>query len=209
VSWRFAAPATEQSVAILMPDATPTAFKVIVYNLDTAPVSASMTGWNVAPGEWEVTSGLDLKNEDQANSAIENRTVHFERSRSVDFKFAPRATTVLTFKLKTAGTPYWQRPDLGIDRDDVSVLGREVMVRIHSLGSVPSPAATLVLRGRDGAILAKEKIPALAAPNDLRPKTIKIEMALPDGATAVGATLELNPGEAFEEITRFNNAVTL
>ena len=50
VSWRFAAPANDQSVAILIPDATPTAFKVIAYNLETTPVQATMTGWNIDPG---------------------------------------------------------------------------------------------------------------------------------------------------------------
>ena len=50
VSWRFAAPANDQSVAILIPDATPTSFKVIAYNLETTPVHATMTGWNIDSG---------------------------------------------------------------------------------------------------------------------------------------------------------------
>src|SRR5258708_1964830 len=61
VSWKFAAPANDQSVAILVPSATMTAFKVIAYNLETAPVHATMTSWNIDPGVWEITQGVDTK----------------------------------------------------------------------------------------------------------------------------------------------------
>ena len=57
VSWRFQAPANEQSVAILVPEGTPDHIKIIAYNLDSAPVTASMTGWEIDPGKWEITQG--------------------------------------------------------------------------------------------------------------------------------------------------------
>ncbi len=37
--------------------------------------------------------------------------------------FAPHATTVIELKLVSKGVPYWSRPDLGIERDDVKVEG--------------------------------------------------------------------------------------
>ena len=37
MSWQFDAPATDESVAILVPEATPDHFKVIAYNLDCGP----------------------------------------------------------------------------------------------------------------------------------------------------------------------------
>jgi len=129
-------------MAIRIPSATATAFKVIAYNLDGLPVHATLTGWNVDPGEWEISQGIDTRGIDAADQAIETRTARFERSRSVDLTFAPRATTILTFKLKTPGTPYWQRPDLGIERSDVRIEGRAVSVRVHSLGSVDAPAGS-------------------------------------------------------------------
>ncbi len=57
VSWRFDAPADDQSVAILVPEATPDHVKIIAYNLDRVPVTAHMTGWEVDPGEWTMTQG--------------------------------------------------------------------------------------------------------------------------------------------------------
>lgn len=209
VSWRFAAPDNAQSVAILIPDATATGFKVIAYNLSTSPVQATMTGWNVDPGLWEITQGLDANDDDLADQAIATRTSLFERSRSVDLTLAPRATTVLTFKLKTPGTPYWARPDLGIDPEDVVVQGREVRVTVHSLGSVASPETSVGLCGRSGRAVVLEKIAGLPAPVDLLPKTATVVLQVPEGVEPRDCTVELDPQHQLEEITTLNNAVKL
>ena len=209
VSWKFRAPATDQSLGILIPDATPTSFKVIVYNLETLPVHASLTGWNIDPGVWEITQGIDTTGKDVADSAIEARTAVFERSHSLDFTFAARATTVLTFKLKTPGTPYWQRPDLGISRQDVTVQGRIINVQVHSLGSVATPEAAIAFRDHDGRIVATTKIPSIAAPVDLLPKTVTVSLTLPEGTPAEGGSIEIDPDHSFEEITQLNNGVSL
>ena len=209
VSWRFAPPANDQSVAILIPDATPTGFKVIAYNLETVPVHATMTGWNIDPGVWQVTQGVDTNNDDSADFNITSRTNAFERTGTLEFTFAPRAITVLTLKLKTPSTPYWQRPDLGVGRDDVQVHGREVRIRVHSLGSVPTPATTVVFRNPEGSIVATERIQSIPAPVDLLPKTVAIDMTLPDGTATEGGTVEIDPDHRLEEITRLNNVVKL
>jgi hypothetical protein len=209
VSWKFATPANDQSVAILVSDATATAFKVIAYNLETTPVRATMTGWNIDPGAWEITQGIDTNSDDNVDLDLTSRTNVFERTSSLELTFAPRATTVLTFKLKKPGTPYWQRPDLGLGPEDVQVRGREVRVKVHSLGSVPSPATTVVFRNCDGKIIAMEKVPSIPAPVDLYPKTADVILTLLDGADATGGTVEVDPDHEIEEITRLNNLVRL
>ena len=209
VSWKFAAPATGQSVAILVPQSTPTSFKVVAYNLETVPVKARMTGWNIDPGQWEVTQGIDTTGADEVDRELTTRTVPFERSRALDLTFAPRATTVLTCTLKQAGTPYWDRPDLGIDPEDVVVHGREVLVRVHSVGAAPAPETTVAFRDRSGRILAVDRVPPLPAPLDLMPKTVNVRLCLPDGATAAGGSVEVDPDHRLEEITTLNNVVHL
>ena len=209
VSWRFAAPANDQSVAILIPDATPTSFKVIAYNLETIPVHAAMTGWNIDPGIWEITQGLDTNNDDVADQALESHTAPFERSRSLDLTFAPRATTVLTFKLQTPGVPYWQRPDLGISRDDITIGMDALLVKVHSLGSVPTPETPIVFRTADGSIVASSVIPPLPAPVDLFPRAADVTLQLPRGTKTAGGTVVIDPDGQLLEITTVNNAVGL
>jgi len=159
VSWQFRAPADERSVAILIPDATPTGFTVVAHNLDPFPVHAVMTGWTIEPGSWEITQGIDRDHDDLADGAVSSREETFERSRALEFTLPPQVTSVLTFRLKTSGVPYWSRPDLGIDPEDVVFRNAALHVRVHSLGSVPSPAATLAFRDRKGRILASAPIP--------------------------------------------------
>ncbi len=131
--------------------------------------------------------------------------------RALDLTFAPRATTVITFRLKTPGTPYWRRPDLGLSREDVTVEpgGRALRVTVHSLGSVPAPATRLGFRDAQGRLVAAAAIGPMEAPVDLRPRTAAVRIILPEGVTAEGGSVEIDPDHALEEITELNNRVSL
>jgi len=205
VGWDFHAPANDQSVALIIPDATRTHFKVIACNLDNAPVTATMTGWNIDPGEWEYTQGIDSNGDDIADGQTQSHRVKFERSSSVDLTFPPRATTILTFDLRTPGTPYWKRPDLAICKEDVVITGQTVNVTVHSIGSTDAPAATLRLLDKSGKELASAPVPALKAPQNLDPVRTQITLTLPAGASLSGGSVQLDSGT--EEITQRNNRV--
>ena len=209
IGWNFAAPANDQSVAILVPNATPTAFKVIAYNLETTPVRAGLTGWDVAPGVWEITQGIDTNDDDTADGEVATTTATFERSRTIDLTLPPRATTILTFTLKTPGTPYWSRPDLGLEREDVKRTDAGLRVKIHSLGSVAAPASTVALRDRTGRVLATAAVPAIPAPLDLQPKTTEVTLRVPLDFDLTGTTVEVDPEHKLTEITARNNTVKL
>jgi hypothetical protein len=209
VSWKFRAPATAESVAILIPSATPGQVKIIAYNLDQSTVRATLTAWGIDPGQWEVVQGIDTKGNDTADSSLSTRTVELERSGDLELTFPPRATTVVTLKLVSRGTPYWERPDLGIGKEDVKVEGGQVRVTVHSLGSVDAPASTVALVDGNGEVLASAPIPALKAPLDLIPKTATVTLTVPPGASLTGASVVVDPDGAFKEITRMNNRVGL
>jgi len=89
------------------------------------------------------------------------------------------------------------------------VQGREVRVRVHSLGSVPSLETTVVFRDRGGKIIATGRIGTMPAPVDLYPKTTDIVLTLPESVEATGGTVEIDPDHRIEEITRLNNVVKL
>jgi hypothetical protein len=215
VSWKFDAPANDQSVAILVPEATPDHVKIIAYNLDSVPVKAHMTGWEIDPGQWTVTQGTQqgIGNAQPAPDAplkdVATSTVPFERSKDIEITFAPRTTTVIELKLASKGTPYWSRPDLGIDPEDVKVDGSRIAVTVHSVGAVDAPASKVVLRDRAGKTIATASVPALKAPTDLTPKTAQVTLAVPNGADLKGATVTIECGGSVPEITLMNNSVNL
>jgi hypothetical protein len=196
VSWEFAEADAEERVAILVPEGTPDHVRVSAYNLDRKPQKATMTGWDVEPGTWSMSL-----------NGSPAQTVEFERTKSVDVTFAPRATTTIELKLVTKGVPYWSRPDLGITERDVRVSGRSIHVKVHSLGAVDAAAATVVLRDAGGKTLASAQVPALKAPIDLQPKTAEVTLAVPANTSLQGASVSVETRGALPEITLLNNVV--
>ena len=179
----------------MIPESTPDHLKIVAYNLDQIPVKARMTGWEVDPGQWEMVQGT----QDVVTGAVQGqstRTAAFERSKEVEITFPPHQTTVIEMKLVTKGVPYWSRPDLGIDPEDVKVEGGRMKVTVHSVGSIDAPAATVVLRDKDGKVLGQASVPALKAPIDLLPKTATVTIAIPGKAEWKGGsvTVEVEGG---------------
>lgn len=208
VSWRFDGPDDDTKVAILVPEGTPGHIRIVAYNLDDKPIHAKMTGWEVDPGEWEISQGTQ-ESENGPLSNVSSRTATFERSRSVDVTFAPLTTTVLELTLKQKGTPYWSRPDLGIDPEDVTITGRRITVRVHSLGAVDAPPANVVLRDANGKTLAMTRTPELKAPTDLIPKISVVTLRVPAGAVLEGGTVTIESTDSVPETTLMNNTVRL
>ena len=208
VSWRFEKSEVAEQVAILVPGATPTHFKVIAFNTTDAPVKAAMTGWNVTAGNWKMTGGVDANGDDVAD-APQSRTVPLEKSSSVDVVFAPRATTVLEFDLAKAGPPTEGRADLGVGADDVKLAGRSLQVTVHSLGSIDAPAGSIVVEDAAGQVVARAATPALKAPADLKPKTAMVKLSLPAGFNPKGARVRVSLPDGVREITLLNNTVAL
>jgi hypothetical protein len=205
VSWQFDSPATEQSVAILIPDATPESFQVTAYNLEPRPVKTRMTGAEIEPGTWEVSQTT----QGAPGEIVSTTSQEFERGREWELTLAPRTTTVLRFRLIKKGVPYWSRPDLGLDPEDVKVEGKRIAVTVHSLGSVDAPSSEVVLRDTGGNVIARAKVPALKAPVDLSPKVTTVVLTPPTKSDWQGGTVTVEMTGSVPEITLQNNRVQL
>jgi hypothetical protein len=209
VSWRFDDPNGAEQVAILVPGATTTHFKVIAYNTSARPQRATMTGWDITAGTWRMTTGVDANGDDKADGPVGTQEVPFERSASVGITFAPHQTTVLEFALDRPAQPVEQRPDLGIGEDDVRLAGRQLTVTVHSLGAVPASGGTLQVRDASGRVVATAPIPPLPAPTDLQPKTAEVRFTLPAGSNGRGGQVTVGLAGNVPEVTRMNNQVPL
>lgn len=209
VSWTFQAPANEESVAILIPNATAESLKIIAYNLKDTPVKATMTAWDLEPGRWEIVQGLDGNNDDVADGKTSTRTIELERSGNVDFTLTGRAANVLSLKLVAKGSSYWGRPDLGIGADDVKVGAKTISITVHSLGAVDTPPTRLVLLDAGGKVLSTVTVPRTKAPFDLLPKTITISLPITSRSQIAGGSVVVDPEGNIKEITRMNNRVLL
>ncbi|MDR3528540.1 MAG: hypothetical protein P4L57_14815 [Rhizomicrobium sp.] len=206
VSWAFPDPDGAVSVAIMMPNASRTHFKVIAYNVTDHVVKAKMTGWNVDGGTWEMKSGLG-DDKDALSGDVKTASIAFEKTAAVDVAFAPGKTTVYEFTLVTKGDVPSTRADLGIGRDDVVVKGSVVMVTVHSLGAQDAAAARVEVVDASGKVVSSAPTPALPAPRDLKPHTAVVKLKLPAKFKMDGASVRIVA--PYKEITQMNNSVTL
>ena len=207
VSWRFGSGAKGEDVAILIQDATPKRFKVLAYNLTDKPVTADMTGWGIASGQWSLRQGLDADGDDAIDGAGEERSVTFERTKAVTLTLPPRQTTIVEMALSMPGDDPAKRADLGIGRGDVTVKGNTITAKVHSLGAIDTGPARLELVDAADRLLTSAPIPTLKAPVDLLPKVASVTLKVPAGMTARGLRVRLVTDQP--QITTLNDAVTL
>ena len=209
VSWRFNDPEAATQVAIAIPAPQQGRFTVIAYNTSHKTQRASMTGWNVAPGQWRITQGVDRDNDGKIDGAGKTHEVAFEKSASLDIEFPAGHTTLLQLERIAEATPVELRPDLGIGYGDVRVTGDAIEVTVHSLGHADAPAGFVVLEDARGRELVRAAFPALAAPRDLHPITTQVRLPLSNAANKQAAQLRLIIGGEVAEITERNNMLPL
>jgi hypothetical protein len=172
----------------------PNKFAVEAYNLSAKPIKAAMTGWMIAPGTWKMSG-----------KGMASKTFTFERSTSVDLTFAPHKTTLVNFEMVTPEPSTANRPDIGIGPEDVAVEDGMVNLTVHSLGALDAPVGTAKLIDAKGNVLARVAIPAIPAPLDLEPKTVKVALPIKPGAVCVEVGLD----NGVKEITALNNVALL
>lgn len=206
VSWRFDGPDDAMQVALLMPGATPSHFKVIAYNTSAKTITAHMDGNRVTAGRWHYVGGRDNNDDGKIDDQMVGATRMFERSQTIDLTFPPHQTVVYEFKLEQAeGGPVNARADIGVGNGDVVIKGRDISVTVHSLGDKPTPAGQVQLLDATGKTLSSAAFPALSAPVDLLHKTAVVRLKTPAGGLPQGAHLKLVLDGAVPEITQLNN----
>ncbi len=204
VSWRFTGGEAEvpgEDVAILIPKGDPRAFKVIAYNLTDAPVTAHMTGAQLAGGTWSISGGAE------GGAIGDSRTVVLEQGRPVDLVLPPHQTMTYDLRLTTPGDGPATRPDIGIGSDDLVLKGGRLSVTVHSLGAKSTPAGTAVLEDTAGHKVAAVRFGPLAAPVDLLPKTQTVRIAIPQ--LHAGYRVRLLLDGTLAEVTDANNVVAI
>ena len=209
ISWKFEKPATAESVAIAVRSATSSAVEMKVFNLDQSDVNAECCSWNLLPGKWEVTQGIDENGDGKADDGVTSRTVAFERSKPITLTFPSHQTSIINLKLVDEGLDYSKRPDLAIGNDDIKINGKKINVTVHNLGAVNSNPTIVALINSKGQDVAEVSLPEIASPKDLVPKTMEVVLNAPAEVDLNSLSVQVDPQEKLTEITRENNKVML
>jgi hypothetical protein len=204
IAWRFDDPEDALRTAILVREPASDGFRVVVWNLSDGPIRATITGAEIRPGLWSVRQGPDADGDDRPDRA-ETLIVPFGPGDPLPVVLAPGAT-VLELALSEAGPAMTTRPDVAIGLTDLTTRGQRLTVTVHSLGAVASPPGRVILESARGAVLAEAALPALPAPDDLRPRVQPVTLSLPTAVPAGSRVRLILDGEP-PEISRQNNEV--
>jgi len=98
---------------------------------------------------------------------------------------------------------------LGLGRDDIRRYDHGLNVRIHSLGSRPTPECTVALMDEEGNILKSALLPPLPAPIDNWPRYRDVVFNLHNVPELIGLRVVIDPECRLQEITRDNNSILL
>ena len=197
VNWIFDDEADAEKLAILVHDRSRSGFSVDFYNTSRKAIKLDMQGLELLGGDWELTVGG------------KTRTVRFGRDRRVSLRIPARREYTITMKLQGEGRDFNQLPDLGIGCEDVAVNGNAVEVTVHNISGQDVDGMEIALADARGKVLVRERIPAIAAPADLIPKTAKVTLQLPSGRKATGLNVLLDPDNRIEEIYETNNRIQI
>ena len=210
VSWNIREPASYESLGVFVTSADAKKIEMLVYNMEEETVKAGMSLWDIEPGKWMVRQGIDENQDQQIDKDSSGHTVYLERGSELGLNFAPEKYTIINLELEEpAQTGYAERPDLSICATGVSIEGNKVTVRVYSQGAIGSPESLLELKDASGKLIATAVVPALEPPLDLLPRWHDATFKVPEGTDLSNATLELDPDQKINQITRLNTLVNL
>jgi hypothetical protein len=167
-----------------------------------------MSTWTVTAGRWSMQASSSTDGGKTLAAIGAAQTMTLERSASTDVTFAP-GTTVFDFALIEPGTPVDERADLGIGTDDVVMRGRSAAITVHSLGAKDTKGGHAELIDATGKVVATTRMPPLAAPLDLKPKTATVKLAVPSRLDPATLAIRVALTGDEPEITQANNSVAL
>jgi hypothetical protein len=208
VSWNIKAPASYQSLALFVKEASSTHLNIMAFNLEKETIGATMTLWDVKPGQWRVVTGLDTNDDQQIDTERSEEIAYLERGSEVDLSFASRKNTIIRLELvEPAQTGYGERPDLAIGSSGIKIDGNEVRVRVYSQGAVGTPETTLELKNARGETVGIQPVPAMEAPLNLDPNWMDIKLTVPPGTDLSSGSIQIDPQKKITQITRLNTLV--
>lgn len=209
ICWQFAEKGDDERVAILAPIAERERVKLVVCNISSQPVYATVIGNEIRTGLWKMTYGVDADGDDRIDNEASIQTGRMEMTVGMEVVLAPNATTIIEMELLEAYEDSRLRYDLGVGRDDIRRYDHGLNVRIHSLGSRPTPECTVALVDAEGNILKSALLPPLPAPIDNWPRYRDVVFNLHNVPDLIGLNVVIDPEGKLEEITRDNNRIVL
>jgi hypothetical protein len=177
-----------------------------------------MRTWQLEPGIYEVSTGLDKNEDDSIHTVLTTDTITVtERVKDITLTLPARQTVLIAVKqLHAYHSIPQQLADIALTAKDVAIQAGEktniyvVQVSLHNIGNTTAKNVNVYLNVQlqhGGVLKDSITVPLLEAPNDLQPRIKKVEIPvkLPAGKHFV----KVKAACLQQEITQLNNTTGL
>lgn len=177
--------------------------------------SVEMSTWLLKPGEYRLTVGLDANDDTRAEEIIQEQLITVkERVHKIQLTLPARQEVVVRMaQVSEHKAVPADLPDLALSEEDIMlsrIAGEESVVRVectvHNIGNAASESAMAYL-SVNGKRVDSTAVAAIAAPNDLYPKTKTVHFNWRPGAGKEQLTVTVKGPS--EEWNSYNNSATI
>ncbi|HIE97508.1 MAG TPA: hypothetical protein EYQ63_10965 [Fuerstia sp.] len=188
--------------------------RILYYSFAPDTREINIVPWDLEPGgRYQLIYGVDDQDDGVMDTVTERREFDFAQAGApVPITVRPATNYIIRIEQRKRGRPAGLRPDPAVSSDDIRFdPARDFLkLTVHNVGSAPvRNVRVLIFDGDptgDGRQIYQTRIPHIAAPIDLEPRTVTVGVHLEIGDTPRDIHVLLDPDGLIEnEITTFNN----
>lgn len=208
ISWKFQNGSSYQDLAAFVTTSKHDKVEFVAYNLSDQTTDAEVTMWEVNPGVWKITMGVD-RNQDGIMDEISHQSQKYlERGETIDLSFESKTQMVVSMEKIESAKPYWERSDHAINHQSLTIGDGFITLRVHNIGANATQITTLDVFDAKGSKIASTTIPVIANPTDLVPKWIDLRIEIPSKTDLTSGKIIIDPNHETDQITRNNDILT-
>ena len=205
-------------LAVIMLQHDRSSFKALCCNVADEIRSFGAQLFELVPGTYRLTLGIDTNQDDKAETIIRDENVSIERGSKLTFDLERGPEYVLELQQLAEGKEWTPRADVAVCDQDIFCTpaapepgaSAELRVRVHNIGTVDAKAVDVwVEELGSGKFIARKSIACLPRPHNMVPSHITVPIDWKIGPKAKGVRVIVDSGDVIEEIYEGNNAAEI
>ncbi len=205
----------DYELAVVMLDHGLDRFKALCCNVGEKTRSVGAQLFQLEPGAYRMTLGIDTDGDDRADRVVREETVMIERGSIVDLDLEQGHEYIVELTQLAKGPAWESRADVAVCDDDLFCVPAapeprteaELKVRVHNIGTEDASQVNVVAEELGtGKVIGEQVITTLACPRDLVPSSVMVSMPWRVNPKATGVRVRVDAGNLVKEIYEGNNA---
>ncbi len=183
--------------------------RVALYNFTDKPLTGGLRPWRLRNGIYRSSEGIDANDDGKIDSPANTGTFELYRHALYRITLPPRRVYLINLRLEKPLDPLLARCDIAACAQECrwNAATRTLRVRVHNIGSKPTGGFNVSILDMTGKTLVSTQVNSIAAPLDLTPEFVDLQLTLPTSPTRLQVLLDRE--NLVREITEENNSFIL